>query len=321
MSAALLSPKRLGVACGVGAGALWGGVFLAPEYVTDASPALMAAGRYLAYGLMAGVLIAPRLGAVALRLDLTAWCGLVWLSLLGNLVYYGLLVVSVQLAGIAAAALIVGMVPVAVMVMGLREPGGPGFGLIAPPVVLAILAALLIGFTRMTDPSPAAQGDAIHVGLGLICAVGALICWSGFAVANSRWLARLPDVTAHDWSLLTGLVTGSLALLLVPLSLLSPPVEWGRSDWTRFAGISLAVAFGASILGNALWNKASRLLPLTLLGQMIVFETLFALLYGFLLEGRWPVPLEALAILLMMTSVTWSLRTYRPARSVETPRN
>jgi hypothetical protein len=60
------------------------------------------------------------------------------------------------------------------------------------------------------------------------------------------------------------------------------------------------VALGASVIGNGLWNAASRLLPLSLSGQLIVFETLFALIYGFLHDARWPLPLEAAAIVLML---------------------
>lgn len=312
-----MSVRGWGLACGVGAGALWGGVFLAPKYVPDASPALMAAGRYLAYGLMAGILMAPRYATIIAKLDASAWLGLVRLSLLGNLVYYALLVVSVHLAGIAAAALIVGMVPVGVMVMGLREAGAPRFRAIAPPLSLAILAVVLIGLGSLSDQTADMGVEPARVVWGLVCALGALACWSGFAVFNSRWLARLPMVTAQDWSLLTGVVTGSLALLLVPFILLFPPVGWGSPDWIRFLGISLAVAFGASIVGNALWNRASRLMPLTLLGQMIVFETLFALLYGFLLDRQWPSTLEAVAIVLMLTSVIWSLQVHRPTAAAK----
>ncbi len=47
----------------------------------------------------------------------------------------------------------------------------------------------------------------------------------------------------------------------------------------------------------------SRLLPLTMVGQMILFETLFALLYGFLWERRLPMPLEVAAFVLVVASV------------------
>ncbi|MGK5061785.1 hypothetical protein [Janthinobacterium sp. LB3P112] len=40
-----------------------------------------------------------------------------------------------------------------------------------------------------------------------------------------------------------------------------------------------AVALGASVFGNYLLLLASRLVPVTLSGQLILSETLFALLY------------------------------------------
>ena len=109
-----------------------------------------------------------------------------------------------------------------------------------------------------------------------------------------------------------GGVVPELALGLVPVALLTPAPGWDGEVWSRFISISLAVALGASILGNGLWNRASQLMPLTMLGQMIVFETLFALVYGFIYEGRWPTGIEALAVVLMIVSVVWCVRAHRP---------
>ena len=80
----------------------------------------------------------------------------------------------------------------------------------------------------------------------------------------------------------------------------------------RFAAISTGIAVFASILGNGLWNRMSRLLPLTLVGQMILFETLFALLYGFLWEHRLPTVVEGLAVVALVTSVLLCVRVHRP---------
>src|SRR3546814_4499951 len=96
--------------------------------------------------------------------------------------------------------------------------------------------------------------------IGLLCAVGALLSWTGFAVGNSRCLARLDHISAHDWNLLIGVVTGAQALALIPVSLLTEPIHHDADAWLRFAGVSLGVAVLASIAGNALWNRMSRLL-------------------------------------------------------------
>ena len=106
------SQRLWGVASGAAAGALWGLVFLAPKLVPEASPLMLTAGRYLAYGLIAVLLIAPRWRRVTAALDLKAWRALAWLSLAGNIVYFAFLVVSVHFAGVGASALIVGIVPV-----------------------------------------------------------------------------------------------------------------------------------------------------------------------------------------------------------------
>jgi len=50
---------------------------------------------------------------------------------------------------------------------------------------------------------------------------------------------------------------------------------------------------------------------MTLAGQMIVFETLFALVYGFLWERRGPTGLEVLAIVSLIAGVIWCARVHR----------
>jgi drug/metabolite transporter (DMT)-like permease len=137
-----------------------------------------------------------------------------------------------------------------------------------------------------------------------------LISWSAYSVGNSRWLARRPQISSHDWSLLTGIATGALALLLV-LPAFAHAAQHDGLAWWRFCGVNAGVAVLASVVGNALWNRASRLLPLTLMGQMIVFETMFALLYGFLWEQRLPSTLELVAIACLVTGVLWCASLHR----------
>lgn len=54
-----LHDTRLGIGAGVLAGSFWGLVFLAPILVPGFTPLQLSAGRYLAYGLVAAVLVAP----------------------------------------------------------------------------------------------------------------------------------------------------------------------------------------------------------------------------------------------------------------------
>ncbi|MEC4592274.1 DMT family transporter [Nitrospirillum amazonense] len=291
-----------GIGCGVMAGAFWGVVFLGPRVLQDFSPLQLAASRYLLYGLVSGVLILPRWRVLKAQVGRGKWLALLRLSLLGNIVYYIFLASAVHLAGVAATSLVIGLLPMAVTLVGSREQGAVPLRMLILPLLLGMVGVSLIGVDLMGRPG-VSDVSITERFLGLACASGALASWTLYAVLNSRWLARLPAVSAHDWSLLTGVATGALALLLAVPAFLWHTTPHAVGDWALFWGVSAGVAIGASVVGNALWNRASRLLPLTLVGQMILFETLFALLYGFLWDARWPTLLEGLAILALVASV------------------
>lgn len=312
----LSSARFWGVLSGLGAGAMWGLVFLAPKFVPEASPFLMSAGRYIAYGLIAALLIAPRWKRLSGLLDRKTWWALIWLSLAGNVVYYLFLVVSVHYAGVAASALIVGAVPVVVALWGLRDKDSPPLLKVGPPIAVAALAIVLIGYESITRGQLAADASGLSVAIGLVSALIALVLWTAYAVGNSRWMTKLESVSSHDWSLLIGVVTGALSLLLVPMAIITMG-ELPAGFWSRFLIVSFGIAILASVVGNAFWNRASRLLPLTMLGQMIVFETLFAFLYGFIWEKRGPSVIEVISMALMVISVIWCVRAHRPVAVVE----
>lgn len=305
----------LGIGFGAAAGAAWGFVFLAPELARDFSPLQLSAARYLAYGLVALALIVPRWRAVAPRLGRPEWWALLRLSLLGNILYYVLLASAVQLGGMAMTSLVIGFLPVAVTLIGSRGHGAVPLRRLALTLALGVAGIACVAWQALGMPSQSPVTDRLT---GFLCALGALAAWTAYAVSNSRWLARLDHVSSHDWSLLTGLVTGGLALLLaVPAFMGSSISDHSGAQWGRFIGVAASMAVVASILGNAFWNRASRLLPLTMIGQMILFETLFALLYGFLWESRWPTALEALAMVLVSASVLAGISAHQPQPAPE----
>ena len=303
-----------GVASGVAAGALWGLVFLAPQLLPDFGALQQSVARYLAYGVLALALLVPRWRRATAPLGKAEWRALVALSLLGNLLYFVLLASAIHAAGGAATALIVGLVPVVVTVAGVRRhhASGPRLRALAGPCVLSVLGMALVAVDAVRAGRGLSSDAASSIG-GLACAVGALVSWSAYSVGNARWLERRPDISSRDWSLLTGVATGALALLLALPAFLGGPAHPGPA-WLRFWVLSSGLALLASVLGNACWNRASRLLPLSLAGQMIVFETVFALLYGFAWERRLPGPVELLAIACLLAGVLCCARLHaRPA--------
>ena len=79
-----------------------------------------------------------------------------------------------------------------------------------------------------------------------------------------------------------------------------------------------AIGLFASWLGTLCWNEASQRLPTALVGQLIVFETLAALLYAYLLRGVWPDALTVLGIGGLVAGVLWAVRV-KPLRSSGDP--
>ncbi|KRE02077.1 multidrug DMT transporter permease [Bosea sp. Root381] len=297
-----------GIACGAGAGALWGLVFLAPELVAGFSPLQLTIGRYLAYGAISAALIAPRWSALRHVLGRDEWIMLAWLALAGNTFYYILLAAAVQIGGMSMTSLVIGFLPVVVTIAGSRDRGAVPLRQLLPSLLMCAAGVICIGWGAIVSPS---AGSVAQQVIGLVCAAGALASWAWFAVGNSRALTRVRTVSAHEWSLLIGLVTGAQALILIPFSIAFESMQHAAVDWAKLAGVSIGVAVLASILGNALWNRMSRLLPLTMAGQMILFETLFALLYGFLWEQRWPRALEVAAFGLVAISVLSCIAAHR----------
>ncbi len=300
-----------GVACGVAAGALWGMVFLAPNLAPEFSAAQLSAGRYLAYGIIALLLAAPRWRQLVSPLERDDWIALALLGLAGNIVYYIFLAYAVRLAGAAPASFIVGLLPVVITIVGSREQGAVRLGALAPSLVLAVIGVGLITVSAIQRDTNADWRFQVS---GLTCAFGALASWALFAVGNARRMARLPQLSSNDWSLLLGIVSGAEALVLAIPAFATGPEHQTGETWLRFAAVSGGVALTASVIGNAFWNGASRRLPMTLTGQMVIFETLFALLYSFLWDWRLPRWTEVMAIAALIAAVSWCARLHRGAQ-------
>ncbi|NML29989.1 DMT family transporter [Paraburkholderia antibiotica] len=302
-----------GVAYGVMAGALWGMVFLVPRVLADFSPLLMSAGRYSMYGVVSLVAALPIARSLLRRLTRADLIALVKLALAGNIVYYLLLTASVHLIGIAPTSLIVGVLPVTVTLVGRRDHGAVPLARLVWPLVTVMAGIVCINIDVFTVTGTTPVSIATRL-VGVACAVGALICWTWFAVENARYLQRQTHFSGNEWSVLWGVVTGALGgalwLVIALLPASGPQGELAEARWHTFWLLNLVLAIGASWLGNGLWNAASKRLPLTLSGQMIVFETLFALLYAFIYDQRLPRPLEFAAILLLVAGVCWSVRRH-----------
>jgi drug/metabolite transporter (DMT)-like permease len=301
-----------GIGAGLGAGALWGLVFVAPRMAAMGEGGFsgvdLAAGRYIVYGLLAGVLIF--FGLRTRRLPtLAQWWAALYLSVLGNTGYYLLVVFAVQGAGSEVPTLIIGTIPIWVMLLG--KPAHLRWAALLPGLLLTMLGLALMMNSQHGELTIAAGG----FWRGVFLAVLALLSWTVYAVLNARWLKRHPEVSAADWANWLGVATGLGALLLwlvagTPIDSMPKPLFSGEK-YAGIAIISVAMGVGASWLATVWWNIASRRLSASLCGQLIVSETIFALLYSFAWDGRWPSAVQAAACMCFVAGILFSIRAHR----------
>jgi drug/metabolite transporter (DMT)-like permease len=288
---------------GLLAGALWGLVFVAPRMAAGYSPVDFTAGRFVAYGLtalvMTGLAARPRLP------DARQALAAVGMSLLGFTGYYLLLVFAIRDAGTEVPSLVIGTIPLWVMLLG--KPGHLRWRALVPGLVLT---AAGLGLMLSASSSAGVAGGA-QFWRGVALAVASLACWTAFALLNSAFLKRHPEVNVTSWANWLGLATGAGALVLWAVAGSPVAALQAQPAAAMFALLCLATGVGSAWFATILWNVASRRLSASLCGQLIVSETLFALAYSFAWDGRWPTVAEAAAVLLFTLGILASIQAHR----------
>ena len=306
------------------AGLMWGLVFVSPLLLPEYPAALLSFGRYLAFGLIA--LPLAWLDRERLRqLTRADWREALRLALVGNLVYYLCLAAAIQRAGGPLPTMIIGTLPVVIALASNRRNArrdghlpwarlGPSLALIAAGIALVNQAE----FAHLRADPEASPG---RYALGALLAVGGVICWTWYPIRNADWLRAHPDRSPRTWATAQGVATLPLALLgyagFLIWSALAGGGDGGGGDAfplpfgprpAYFVALMFTIGLFASWLGTLCWNEASQRLPTTVVGQLIVFETLAALGYAFTLRGAVPPPATLAGIALLVAGVMWALR-------------
>jgi drug/metabolite transporter (DMT)-like permease len=306
------------------AGLMWGLVFVAPTMLAEYPAALLTVGRYLAFGLIAlplAWLDRTRLAELT-RAD---WIEALKLAAIGNLLYYACLAAAIQRAGGPLPTMIIGTLPVVIAISAnLRDHERDGrlpWLRLLPSLALIGTGLALVNQVELQALRADPAADIGRYAIGALLAVGAVACWTWYPLRNADWLRDHPGRSPSTWATAQGIAT-------LPLAAAGYALFWAWSGFSgspfpmpfgpeplRFLGLMLAIGLLASWLGTLCWNEASQRLPTSLVGQLIVFETLAALAYAFAWRGRWPEPATALGMALLVAGVMLALRV-RPVPAV-----
>lgn len=301
-----------GLLAGLAAGALWGLTFVAPRAVLPFTALDLAIARYALFGLASlALMILPRFRAGGVSRQRVAIA--LFLGGIGYVGYYLCAAYGVQLAGPAIPPLIVGALPVSLAIIGNWQDRGVPWRALALPLLLIAAGLAVVNIGALGEA--ATPAGRLRVLAGAACACAALAIWIIYGVLNARVMRAPNPPDAMVWTGLQGL--GAL-LFTLPL----PLVSWltGETAWPahpllapegqRFLTWALALGIAGSWLATWFWVVASHRLPLALSAQMIVTETVFALLYGFIYEGRWPHADEWTGTALLIAGVLAGVRVF-----------
>jgi drug/metabolite transporter (DMT)-like permease len=299
---------------------IWGLIFIVPQFMPTYSCFEVALGRYFVYGLISTAIFFKS-GLQGLpRYSRTIWGKAVIFSFFVTVGYYIFFVLSLRFANPAITALILGIAPITIAFYGNWQQKEISYARLIPPTLLILAGLLVINLPQlMANSSPATYL------LGLSFALLALAFWTWYVVANSHFLKINPQVSSNNWSTLIGVATlfwvfllGVVLMIFSPGSLVLKLTTFTPSTISFLIG-SVILGVFCSWVGGALWNRASLLLPVSLAGQLMIFETLFGLLFVYILENRLPSLSEAAGMILLLGGVLYGIYSFstKPAISKE----
>jgi drug/metabolite transporter (DMT)-like permease len=265
-------------------------------------------GRYLFYGGTSLLLLLKgRLQGLCCY-PLSVWIKALFLSTLSG--YYLWVVLAIRYTSPEICALILGISPITIAFYGNWKQKEGNFKYLILPSFL-----ILIGLVMINAPHIEMTNSSLQYTLGIICSVISLLSWSAYVVLNSRYLKNNPQINSNDWATILGVAT----LFWTVISCLACSVflwdnlevqkylVWNQ-DTTNFLTGCATLGILCSWVGAALWNKASVSLPVSLAGQLMIFETIFGVLFVYILKQEIPSPMESGGIILLLGAVIYGIR-------------
>ncbi len=298
-----------GIAFALSACLIWGLIFVIPQFMSSFSSIEIVLGRYGFYGTISFLLFLKARLTGGCRYPLSVWIKAISLSFLSG--YYLWVILAIRYTSPEICALILGTSPITIAFYGNWKQKEGNFKLLIIPSLL-----ILIGLVLINAPHIGIIHSSLEYVLGLVCSLVSLISWSLYVVLNSRFLKNNPRIISNEWTTIQGVATFSLTLLVSLVYVVFSGEElniqkyfsWNPEARNFLIGCAV-LGFFCSWVGAFLWNKASIYLPISLAGQLMIFETIFGVLFVYMLNQQLPSVIEAVGGILLLGAVVYGIRT------------
>ena len=243
------------------------------------------------------------------------------LGVIGNIAYYWCLIECIQNAGVPVAGMAMSAVPVLVAAVSNIRDKKKGTALawsrLVPGLTLIVCGFALASMTEFEMVVQASADGGLKFWYGVMMAVAALLIWTWYPIRNADWLLAHPDRSPRAWSTAQGLTTFPFAVVMYfffwGLEPDATPLLGYDPAW--FVFVMVFSGLMGSWVGIVFWNAMSQRLPTALAGQMIVFETIFAVTYAHVLRMQWPEWNMLAGMALLLSGVMLSLKVFQTAKA------
>ena len=289
----------LGILSILGACLCWGFIFVIPQFLSDYSAIAIAVGRFFFFGLASLVFLVIKKRSLLDKKFFPFWRQASILSFVATIVQYVGLVLCLRYANPSIAALIYGLAPITISLSGTWKKQGFNLKQFFLPGLLTFFGLILINLDafQLTNSSPP------EYLFGLFCGFLGLSSWTWYAVANSEFMEKNRGISPLDWVTMFGTTTfcivSGIILCYLPFSPPKSLQQLGPEFMIGCAILGIVSTYAAFLF----WNEGTKRLPIHLVGQIAVFEMLFALLFIFLIEKRLPLTSETGGILFILAAV------------------
>jgi len=230
----------------------------------------------------------------------------------GNVGYYLSLTVGIHYGGITITALIVGILPVSMLIVGNYSEKEFDFRQLTLPIGLILSGLIILNLSHAEKV--VTQSEHSNLILGCMFALVSLALWTWYGVSNARFLKDNPNISDHMWSTTIGV--GCLIQSVIGLLILFFTTDTIFLGEHKLNSAILPLVLGCLFLGVIVswlatiwWNKVSRHLPVSIAGQLIVFETISSLVYGYVVDLAMPTMEEFISVVLIIFGVVLGIKS------------
>jgi len=292
---------------------IWGLIYVVPQlFMSGFSSMEVVLGRYFMYGLISSIIFCKAKMKNSCRYPKEIWIKALYLSLIITIVFYTFVVLGLRYSSPAVCTLILGIGPITIAFYGNWKQKEISFRSLIIPSALIILGLVIINIHYLEKTS-----SFYLYFFGIFYSFLALILWSWYVVVNSTFLKKHPEISSKDWSTINGLTTLFWTLVYTIFLILFFPDQFNVNKYFILNQEFVYFIFGSSILGFLcswmgafLWNRASLDLPVSLAGQLSIFETIFGIIFVYIAQRHLPLMSECIGVAILLTAIIYGIRQF-----------